>query len=291
MNRVYFSLAIMFITLSCSKEEQWDATGTFEATEIIVSAESNGRILSFNLLEGDIVEAGEVLGVIDTIQLHYKAKELSLGLKAADISKPDISKQIAALKQQKSSCEMELARAVRLVEANAGNTKSVDDLTNQIALIKSQIEAQESTLSKSSHSTDVDIESKQYQLMSINDLIAKCNITNPQRGTVLAKYAEVGEMATVGKPLYKVADMELIYLRAYVTDSQLQDVKLGDTVTVQTDGGGSYDGIITWISQRSEFTPKGILTKDERANLVYAIKIAVKNSGALKIGQYGEVKL
>ncbi len=291
MKKVYFILIALLTFTACNNKEEWGAMGTFEATEVIVSAEANGRILSFDLQEGDKINAGVELGVIDTVQLYYQIKQLSLGLEAVDIRKPDIQKQIAALYQQKSTCEMELARAQRLVAASAGNQKSVDDLNNQIKLIDRQITAQESALQKTVSGANVEIESLQYQLMSMNDLLAKCHIINPLSGTVLTKYAEAGEMTTVGKPLYKIADLETIYLRVYITADQLNSIHVGDEVAINTDDANSYTGRVTWISDKSEFTPKGVMTKNERANLVYAVKIALRNDGNLRIGQYGEVVL
>lgn len=276
---------------SCNREREFDATGTFEATEVVISAEGNGRILSFDIEEGDDITAGSVVGVIDTLQLHYAAQQLTSKLRSVDIRKPDIEKQIAVLKEQLSTAKTELKRAENLVAANAGNQKMVDDLTNQIAFINSQIAAQRSTLTKSTSGADAEVEAMQYQLMAINDQLQKCRIIAHTSGTILQKYAQQGEMAAVGKPLFKIADLSVIYLRAYITADQLSSVTLNDTVEVTTDNGKSYKGRITWISDKSEFTPKGVLTKNERANLVYAIKVAVANDGLLKIGGYGELKL
>ncbi|MFI3240314.1 MAG: efflux RND transporter periplasmic adaptor subunit [Bacteroidales bacterium] len=292
MKNTLYTIALIALATSCTNSNnQWDATGTFEATEILVSAESNGRILSLNIDEGDKISAGTNIGAIDSMQIYLKTQQLTATLKATDIRKPDIHKQIGVLKQQLSTAQMELERAKRLFEANAGNKKHVDDLENQIKLLNSQISAQYSTLSKTYKSTDAEIESLQYQLIQAYDLLYKCQITNPRTGTILNKYAEMGEMATIGKPLYKIADLEIMDLRAYITTDQLSKVKLGDIVHVFSDQGNEYSGKITWISEKGEFTPKGILTKDERANQVFAIKVSVKNDGYLKIGQYGEIKL
>lgn len=284
-------LATLALMTSCNREREFDATGTFEATEVVISAEGNGRILSFDIEEGDDITAGSVVGVIDTLQLHYAAQQLTSKLRSVDIRKPDIEKQIAVLKEQLSTAKTELKRAENLVAANAGNQKMVDDLTNQIAFINSQIAAQRSTLTKSTSGADAEVEAMQYQLMAINDQLQKCRIIAHTSGTILQKYAQQGEMAAVGKPLFKIADLSVIYLRAYITADQLSSVTLNDTVEVTTDNGKSYKGRITWISDKSEFTPKGVLTKNERANLVYAIKVAVANDGLLKIGGYGELKL
>lgn len=281
-------LTASLIALSCNRDNNnWDATGTFEATEIIVSAQSNGKILSLNLLEGETINSGAELGTIDTMQLYLVGKELEVGLKAADIKKPNIQKQIDVLNSQLQTAQSELKRAENLVAAEAGNQKSVDDISNTIKLLESQITAQQSTLNKAYTGANAEIESIQYKLMQNNDLLEKCKITSPITGTVLTKYANAGEFATVGKPLFKVADLDIIYLRAYLTTEQLESIKLGQEVEVTTDNGAKESGKVTYISPKSEFTPKGILTKDERANLVYAVKIAVKNNGSIKIGQYG----
>lgn len=285
-------LTASLLAASCNRDNNsWDATGTFEATEIIISAQSNGKILSLDLLEGETINSGAELGTIDTMQLYLVSKELEVGLKAADIKKPNIQKQIAVLNSQLLTAQSELKRAERLVAADAGNQKSVDDINNTIKLLESQIEAQQSTLNKAYTGANAEIERLQYKLMQNNDLLEKCKIESPITGTVLTKYANAGEFASVGKPLFKVADLEIIYLRAYLTTKQLESIKLGKEVEVATDNGAKVSGKVTYISPKSEFTPKGILTKDERANLVYAVKIAVKNSGDIKIGQYGYLQL
>ena len=291
MKRLFLYAMITSILLGCSsKSTNWDATGTFEATEVIVSAEANGRILSFELEEGDRIQAGSLLGVIDTMQLSLRKKQLQSGMQAADIRKPDIAKQIASLRQQITTAESERDRAQKLVDARAGNQKQVDDWDNQIKYLRKQVVAQYSSLAKTANSTDAEVQGLQYQVMQIDDQLQKSWINNPRTGTVLTKYAEAGELAVTGKALYKVADIDLMYLRAYITADQLADLEIGQAVEVYTDQGKSFDGTLSWVSEQAEFTPKGILTKDERASQSYAIKIAVKNDGTIKIGQYGEVK-
>jgi HlyD family secretion protein len=279
---------------SCGRDrDAFDATGVFEATEILVSSEANGKIMEFTLREGDRLNAGDCVGYIDSTQLYLRKRQLAAGLKAIDFRKPDIRKQIAALEQQIATARTEQQRMENLVAANAGNQKPVDDLAGQIQVLQKQLDAQYSTLNKTSGSTDAEVESLLYQIMQLDDQIRKSRIVNPRTGTVLAKYAEAGEVTLAGKPLYKIADTDLLYLRAYITAGQLSQLKQGQAVQVYgdygPDGQRAYPGTITWISDRSEFTPKGIRTKDERTNLVYAIKIAVTNDGYLKIGQYGEV--
>ena len=290
----YTLIATALLSLAaCNRGDgDFDATGTFEATEILVSSEANGKIMELNIEEGDRLDAGALIGYVDSTQLYLKKMQLSAGLRSVDIRKPDIRKQIAALEQQIATARTEQQRMENLVKAKAGNQKQVDDIVNNIKVLQKQLDAQYSTLHKTTGGADAEAESIVYQIMQLDDQLQKSRIVNPQAGTVLVKYAEPGEVTAAGKPLYKIADTDLLYLRAYITSDQLSTLKQGQTVRVFADYGEDdrreYPGTITWISDKSEFTPKGIQTKDERANLVYAIKIAVKNDGYLKIGQYGE---
>ena len=289
-----FSFALALSACSGNNND-FDATGAFESTEIIVSSEANGKIMELNLQEGDRLEAGAVLGYVDSTQLYLRKKQLEAGLRSVDIRKPDIRKQIASLEQQIAVARSEQQRMENLVKAKAGNQKQVDDIVNNIKVLQKQLDAQYSTLNKTTGGADAEAESIVYQIMQLDDQLQKSRIVNPQSGTVLVKYAEPGEVTAAGKPLYKIADTDLLYLRAYPTAGQLAKLKLGGGVRVFADFGEKerreYPGTITWISEKSEFTPKGIQTKDERANLVYAVKIAVRNDGYLKIGQYGELKV
>ena len=284
--------ALVMLTACGRNDNDFDATGSFESTEVIVSSETNGKIMELNMEEGDKLKAGDAIGYIDSTQLYLKKMQLAAGLRSVDIRKPDIHKQIASIEQQIAVARSEQQRMENLVRAKAGNQKQVDDYSNSIKVLTKQLEAQKSTLNKSTSGANADVEGIQYQIMQLDDQLQKCRIVNPSAGTVLVKYAQTGELATVGKPLYKIANVDLLYLRAYVTSDQLTQIKLNQQVRVLSDFGKKerreYSGIITWISAKSEFTPKGIETKDERANLVYAVKIAVKNDGYLKIGQYGE---
>ena len=290
----YTLIATALLSLAaCNRGDgDFDATGTFEATEILVSSEANGKIMELNIEEGDRLDAGALVGYVDSTQLYLKKMQLSAGLRSVDIRKPDIRKQIAALEQQIATARTEQQRMENLVKAKAGNQKQVDDIVNNIKYLQNQLDAQYSTLNKTTGGADAEAEGILYQIMQLDDQLQKSRIVNPQAGTVLVKYAEPGEVTAAGKPLYKIADTDLLYLRAYITSDQLSTLKQGQTVRVFADYGENdrreYPGTITWISDKSEFTPKGIQTKDERANLVYAIKIAVKNDGYLKIGQYGE---
>ncbi|WP_394799110.1 HlyD family secretion protein [Parabacteroides goldsteinii] len=290
----YTLIATALLSLAaCNRGDgDFDATGTFEATEILVSSEANGKIMELNIEEGDRLDAGALIGYVDSTQLYLKKMQLSAGLRSVDIRKPDIRKQIAALEQQIATARTEQQRMENLVKAKAGNQKQVDDIVNNIKYLQKQLDAQYSTLNKTTGGADAEAEGILYQIMQLDDQLQKSRIVNPQAGTVLVKYAEPGEVTAAGKPLYKIADTDLLYLRAYITSDQLSTLKQGQTVRVFADYGENdrreYPGTITWISDKSEFTPKGIQTKDERANLVYAIKVAVKNDGYLKIGQYGE---
>ena len=293
LNSYTLMAAALLSLAACNRGDgNFDATGTFEATEILVSSEANGKIMELNIEEGDRLDAGAMVGYIDSTQLYLKKMQLSAGLRSVDIRKPDIRKQIAALEQQIATARTEQQRMENLVKAKAGNQKQVDDIVNNIKYLQKQLDAQYSTLNKTTGGADAEAESILYQIMQLDDQLQKSRLVTPQAGTVLVKYAEPGEVTAAGKPLYKIADTDLLYLRAYITADQLSKLKQGQIVRVFADYGADeqreYPGTITWISDKSEFTPKGIQTKDERANLVYAIKIAVKNDGYLKIGQYGE---
>ncbi|MDR1645706.1 MAG: HlyD family efflux transporter periplasmic adaptor subunit [Tannerellaceae bacterium] len=284
------------LLVSCgTQEEAFDATGAFEATEVIVSSEASGRILAFDIREGSRLEAGACVGYVDTTQLYLRKMQLAAGLRAIDIRKPDVHKQIAATAQQIATARTEQQRLENLVRAGAANRKQLDDIVSLIHLLEKQLDAQRSSLDKTATSAEAEAESLYYQLLQLDDQLQKCRITNPFQGVVLAKYAEAGEVTAPAKPLYKIADTDRLYLRAYITAAQLDGLQLGQTVKVyagygQADDSRTYDGSLAWISDKAEFTPKGIQTRDERSNLVYAIRIAVHNDGYLKIGQYGEVK-
>ena len=290
---LYGTLATASLSACGDKNGKYDATGTFEATEVIVSSEASGKLLNFNVTEGDQLQQGKEVGYVDTVQLYLKKLQLQANTTTVRSRRQDIGKQIAAIKQQIATQEREKKRWENLVKSNAGNQKQLDDINSQIAYLQKQLIAQTSTLENNNAGVNGESSSLEIQVAQLNDQLSKCHIISPINGTVLSKYAEKGELATPGKALFKVADIENMFLRAYITSDQLSKIKIGQKVKVFADYGGEnvkeFPGTVTWISNKSEFTPKGILTKDERANLVYAVKVAVKNSGDIKIGMYGEV--
>lgn len=296
MKSYILSIAIFALLFAaCNKTLEYDATGIFEATTVTVSAETSGKILSMAIKEGDSVKKGETIAVIDTTLLVLQQKQIESQRHSAESNSPDIAAQAAALRSQIAHQQHECERFGRLLADGATTQKQYDDAQSQLTVLKSQLTALLSTLGKNRSSISDNAVAIQYQAEQIEEQIAKSIIPAPISGTVLIKYAEPGEFATPGRPLYKLANLTDIYLRSYFNASQLADIKIGQKVTVIADFGGDkqfeYSGTITWIAQESEFTPKSIQTQDSRANLVYAVKIAVKNDGRLKLGQYGEVRL
>ena len=293
-NIVYASI-ILLLTACGKGNGGYDASGVFETTEVIVSAEANGKIMQLNFIEGQQVEQGKPIGYIDTVQLYLKKMQLLTNTSAVKSGRVDIPRQIAAIKQQIATQKNEQKRFTNLVKANAANQKQLDDINAQILVLERQLTAQTELLENSNKNISEQSSGLGVQVAQINDQIQKSIISSPINGTILSKYAEQGELATQGRALFKVADIEHMFLRAYITASQLTQVKIGQVVKVYADFGEKemkeYSGTITWISDKSEFTPKTIQTRDERANLVYAVKVAVKNDGYLKYGMYGELKL
>lgn len=288
-------ITIVLLLSSCtSKQNIYDASGTFEAVETIISAEANGTILALDIHEGQQLRAGQRVGYIDSTQLYLKKRQLQSQIGAMLSKRPNIAVQVAALHEQLEQAVREQQRIANMVKADAATPKQLDDANAQVAIIKKQIAAQESALGITSSSIIREASPLEIQIAQLEDQLAKSRIVNPVDGTVLVKYAEANEMATVGKPLYKIADLSTIILRAYVTGPQYAQLRLNQEVTVLVDAadGGyrEHTGVIEWVSDKAEFTPKTIQTKDERENLVYATKIRVKNDGSLKIGMYGEVR-
>lgn len=295
MKRSFAYPLLVLLAASCVEgNKAYDASGVFESTEVTVSAEGNGKILSLDLQEGDRLEAGQIVGRIDTVQLHLSEIQLEASRRAVGSGRLDISRQIAALESQIGKQRQELDRFTKLEKAGASNRKQVEDIQAQIETLERQLAAQEESLNSSNRNVSGQADALEAQIEQIRDRIRKCVITSPVAGTVLAKYSEAGEFAALGRALFKVADIDNIRLRAYITADQLTALKLGQQVRVFADQGSSgrkeYAGTLIWISDKAEFTPKTIQTRDERANLVYAVKIAVENDGLIKLGMYGDIK-
>ena len=285
----------VFMFISCKKENDlYDASGQFEATEVFISAEANGVIKKLDIEEGQDLNVGQYVGYIDSTQLYLNKLQLEAQVKAVLSKQPDIATQLSSLQEQLQQAKRERDRLQNLVEHKAAPQKQLDDANSQVQIIEKQIKAQKSTLSINSSSLEQETLPLQAQIKRLNDQLEKCKIINETAGTVLTKYAEANEMATIGKPLYSIAHLDTITLRAYITGTQLSQIKLNQKVKVLADDADDnykeYQGAIEWISDKAEFTPKTIQTKEERSNLVYAIKISVPNDGYLKIGMYGEVK-
>lgn len=295
MKKTIYLAAVTLILFSCNNKPDYDATGIFESTTVTISAETAGKILSFNVAEGDSVRAGDNIALIDTTMFVLQRSQLGSQRQSAESVSPDITAQAAALRTQIAHQQQEVERQSRLLSDGATTQQRYDNALAQCNTLKGQLTALLSTLEKNRSSISDNSAAIQYQSEQIAEQIAKCHISAPLDGTILVKYAEPGEYAMPGKPLCKIGDLDNIYLRAYFTANQLANIKIGQQVTVIADFGGEeqyeYPGTITWIAQESEFTPKSIQTNDTRANLVYAVKVAVKNDGRLKLGQYGEVRL
>ena len=295
MKKITILASVALMLAACGgNEKEYDATGTFEATETTVFAEQSGALLTFSVNEGDNIEANKEVGLIDTTQVWLKIQQLGATKEVYQSQKPDMEAQIAATRQQLAKAQQEEQRFHELVADGAAPSKMLDDASSQVKVLQKQLAAQQSALSTSTRSLDKQMAATDVQVSQLRDQLRKCHIVTPTKGTVLEKYVERGEFVAVGKPLFKIADTEAMFMRAYVTSAQLQNIKIGQQVKVFADYGDGqrreYAGTISWISSRSEFTPKTILTDDERADLVYAVKVAIKNDGYVKIGMYGEVK-
>jgi HlyD family secretion protein len=296
MKKIFVLSSVALMMAACgNSEKEFDATGTFEATETTVFAEQSGQLMTFSVNEGDNIEANKEVGLIDTTQVWLKIQQLGATKEVYQSQKPDMEAQIAATRQQLAKAQQDEQRYRELVADGAAPSKMLDDATNQVKVLQKQLDAQKSSLGHQLSTLNSQLSTVDVQVSQLYDQLRKCHITAPTKGTVLEKYVERGEFVATGKPLFKIADTEDMYMRAYVTSAQLQNIKLGQKVKVFADYGDGqkkeYAGTISWISSRSEFTPKTILTDDERADLVYAVKVAIKNDGYVKIGMYGEVKL
>ncbi|KAF0162304.1 MAG: hypothetical protein FD188_258 [Ignavibacteria bacterium] len=292
------NLTVAFITLilfGCGNGNgKYDATGTFESEEVIVSSEAMGKLVRFDVDEGAQLKQNQIVGVIDTLQLYLKKKQLEASVKAVLSKQPDVATQLAALQEQIKTAEIEKKRVENLVKSNAATTKQLDDVNAQLEVLNKQYIATKSSLTITKQGLQSETFPLQIQIEQINDQLSKSRIINPVDGVVLTRYTKQNEVTATGKALYKIADLSEMTLRAYVNGDQLGEIKLGQKVKVFVDKGESeqkeMSGEIYWVSSKAEFTPKTIQTKDERANLVYAIKVRVKNDGYLKTGMYGEVK-
>lgn len=286
---------ITLLSVSCSnKNEQYDASGTFEATEVNIASEASGIIKQFSVEEGQTLEIGQYLGFIDSTHTYLKKEQVEAQIKAVLAKRPNIAIQLSSLEEQLRQAKREQNRIQNLVNGKAAPQKMLDDATSQVEIIENQIDAQRSSLSINTSSLVTETEPLQAQIRQLNDQLEKCKIVNKVKGTVLTKFVEENEATMQGAPLYSIANLHTLTLRAYITGDQLANIQLGQTVKVLIDSSSEdykiYEGIIEWVSAKAEFTPKTIQTKDERANLVYAIKVKVPNDGYLKIGMYGEVK-
>ena len=296
MNTIKKIAAVAIVVFSaCTPEEKaFDASGSFEAIETIISSEVSGTILELNIEEGQEIQRGHEVAVIDSVQLYLKKSQLEAQYQAILSKSPDIAIQLSALESQLATAEKEKLRISNLLQGDAATKKQLDDINANIEVIKKQIAAQKSTLNITRDGISKDANSIQIQIEQIDDQLKRSRIINPLNGTVLAKYAQENEITSMGKPIYKIADLSNLTLRAYITGDQLAKIKLNQKVKVLTDNGdGGFnetEGTVTWINDKAEFTPKTIQTKAERANLVYAIKVNVVNDGTYKIGMYGEIK-
>ena len=284
----------VLMTACGNANPEFDATGVFETTEVIVSAQGNGEIMQLAIEEGSEVSPNEVLGHIDTIQLSLKRRQLTATLSATESRKLDVNKQLASIRQQIANLKTEQSRYEKLVKANATSQKQLDDINYNLEVLHKQLSATSEQIGSNNSSLSGQSAGIVAQVAQIDKQIEDCLITSPIKGIILSKYAEQGELAIPGRSLFKVGDISDIKLRAYVSAPQLTGLQIGQKVKVYADFGETdrkeYEGTVIWISAEAEFTPKTIQTRDERSNLVYAIKISVKNDGTIKRGMYGDVK-
>lgn len=286
-------LALMALTACNGNDNKYDATGTFESDEVIISSEASGKLFQLDVEEGAYLKSNQVVGLVDTIQLFLKKKQLEASINSLMNKIPDIKAQLAVIQEQIQAAEREKNRIEALVKEGAATTKQFDDINSQAEVLKKQYEATESSLTITKQSLLSEKNPLKIQIQQIQDQINKCIIKNPVNGVVLSRYSKQNELTIPGKAIYKIADLSSMTLRAYINGNQLPQIKLGQAVKVFVDKEEGeqkeLSGEIYWISSKAEFTPKTIQTKDERTNLVYAIKIRVKNDGYIKIGMYGEV--
>ena len=306
--RIITALAMIILTACNRSGNKFDATGTFEADEVIVSASANGKILSLNINEGSRIAKDSVVGLVDPTDLSLQEQQVQASIAALNEKTSDATPQIKMLQDQLNVQQTQLdnllheqARIENLLKEDAATKKQLDDINFQIESAKKQmnvtqqqINVQRNNVATQNRGILSEGKPLQKRAQQLQEQLDRTNIRNPVDGTVITKYAETGEITSNGKPLYKIADLSTLNLRAYVTGDQLPQIKLGQQVTVFVDSGAKnyrkLAGTITWVSDKAEFTPKTVQTKDERANLVYAMKVRVKNDGYLKMGMYGEIR-
>lgn len=295
MKRTFIYLIIISsLATSCGNSKEFDATGNFESTEIIVSSEAVGKLITLNVNEGDLVKQDSVIGYVDSTQLFFQKERIIKSIDAVGAKMSDIPLQTAAIKQQIKNLEIERQRAENLVNKKVGNQKQLDEINYQIEVLNKQLAAGVNTMSKANISISKERESLISQIEVLNDQLSKTKIKSPISGTIITKYIQAGELLTIGKPIFKIADINEMILRVYLSSDVMTKVKIGQNVKVFVDFGDEskeYVGVISWISLKAEFTPKTIQTKDERENLVYAAKVIVKNDGFIKIGMFGEIQI
>ncbi|MGD0753680.1 MAG: HlyD family efflux transporter periplasmic adaptor subunit [Bacteroidales bacterium] len=281
-------IAAMFLAGCKNKTDKADAFGNFEATEVIISAETNGRIMKFDPVEGTLVDKNGIIALIDTTVLHLQADEIDAGMKSIKTTISSINAQNDILNQQIENINVNISRFGKMLKDDAATQKQYDDLTGQVSVLQKQITA--NNTQKASVAAELSV--SKSKKATLNDQIKRCYVKSPLKGTIIEKYSEAGEITAAGKPLVKIADLSIIKLKAFVSGAQLGKIKIGQTCTVRIDNGekgfSSFTGTISYISDKAEFTPKIIQTKEERVIMVYAVKIDVINDGTLKSGMPGE---
>mgnify|MGYP004497617947 CR=1 FL=1 len=292
---IIIALSLLSLASCNSDESNVLGSGSFEATEVLVSSEVNGKVLTWKIKEGDNLTEGEEVGLVDTTQLYLKREALLKSGTGVRAARPNISTQTEALEVQLRDLREQKGRTERLLKGGVATQRQMDDVNTAIASLESQLAATRSTLQNSSAQISAQSSAIDVQIKQVDDLIRRSIIRSPINGTVTASYINQGELAGAGRPLFRVADLEEMHLRAYISANNLSKIKVGDKVLVYVDGieadKRQYQGTITWIASEAEFTPKSVQTEEERSNLVYAVKIRVQNDGYLRMGMYGEVGL
>lgn len=291
---MFYTLLLSLLVNACqNKNGDADAFGVIEAREITISSESNGKLLIFDVEEGNIYEVGATLGIIDTTQLYLQILQLNASINAALAKRPDMPAQIKALQDKLETLQKEQIRIKNLIAANAVSSQKLDEINADISITQSQIMGIKSTLSTTNNSILEEVEAMRFQKLQLMNALSKCFLTAPISGTIVQKYIEQNELAFQGKPLFKMADLTNMYIRVYVSEDMLSSIKIGQQAEIKIDAQNgnekSFMGKVSWISSKAEFTPKMIQTKKERVNLVYAVKVTFQNDGSAKIGMPGDV--